>query len=67
MSRITGIRWRDSLSFWAKVMLASLRGTFCGLNKAQIIRCPLNSPASIRPGSTPATNSLAMDTSAATP
>ena len=67
MSRITGIRWRDSLSFCASVMFTSLLGTCFGLSRAQIIRWPLNRPASMRPGNTPATNSLAIDTSAATP
>ena len=46
---------------------ASALGTLPGLSSAQPISQPENSRASSRPGSTPAMNSLAMDTSAATP
>ena len=47
--------------------MPSLRGTFSLFTSAQTTSEPLNKAASISPGITPATKSLAMDTSAATP
>ena len=48
-------------------MCLSATGTWLGFIRAQIMRKPENSEASNRPGSTPATNRWAIDTSAATP
>ena len=61
------MRWRDAFSFWANVRSASASGIWPGFISAQTASEPLNSVASSSPGNTPATNSLAMDTSAATP
>ncbi len=67
MSSTTGIRWRASWIFSMKLSCLSDFGTLSGFSSAHTMIQPLNSTASIRPGSTPAMNSLEIDSSADTP